>query len=92
MNLRDDGSYNNALPLNKLVDHVDYIVERIGIDHVGFGSDFDGADVPDEMGNVTGLQKLIQTLRERGYGEAALEKITYRNWLRVLAKTWKEDL
>jgi len=56
---------------------------------VGIGSDFDGTLIAKEIGDVTGLPKLIDVLRERGFNEEELQKIAYKNWLRVLAKTWK---
>ncbi|MEP6988564.1 MAG: membrane dipeptidase, partial [Chloroflexota bacterium] len=64
-------------------------VNRVGIDHVAFGSDFDGADMPDDLSDVRGLPKLLDTLRSVGYDETSLEKITYKNWLRVIKATWK---
>ena len=60
----------------------------MGIDHVAFGSDFDGAVVPAELGGAAGLPKLVAALADRGYDEEALAKLTHRNWLRVLAETW----
>jgi membrane dipeptidase len=74
----------------EIVRHIDYIVERIGIDHVAFGSDFDGATIPREIGDVTGLPKLVAAMRAHGYDEQALRKITHENWMRVLGETWKE--
>ncbi|MDP9374427.1 MAG: dipeptidase, partial [Chloroflexota bacterium] len=44
--LREDGHNDADTPLDTLVRHVDYLVERLGIDRVGFGSDFDGATIP----------------------------------------------
>jgi membrane dipeptidase len=87
--LRADGHNDPETPLDVLIDHVDYLVERIGIDRVGFGSDFDGAKVPRELGDVAGLPRLIAALRARGYDTAALRKLAHENWLRVLRKTWK---
>ena len=87
--LRSDG-YNNAdTPIDVMVRHIDYLVEHLGIDHVGFGSDFDGATVPQEIHDVTGLPKLIHALREHGYDDAALHKLAYENWIQVLRKTWR---
>jgi membrane dipeptidase len=60
----------------------------MGIDHVAFGSDFDGAVVPDELGGLAGLPKLVDALRGSGYDEEDVAKITHRNWLRVLGETW----
>jgi membrane dipeptidase len=62
---------------------------QIGIDCVGLGSDFDGTRIPQAIGDVAGLPKLIAALREHGYDEAALRKLAYENWVRVLNKTWK---
>jgi membrane dipeptidase len=60
----------------------------MGIDHVGFGSDFDGAQVPPDLGDAAGLPKLLDALRDAGYDEDALARLAYRNWLRVLEATW----
>jgi membrane dipeptidase len=70
------------------VRHVDYLVERVGIEKVGFGSDFDGARVPKEIGDVSGLPNLLAALRGHGYDEVALKKLAYENWIRVLRETW----
>ncbi len=87
--LREDGMWNEDTPLETLVRHVDYLVEHVGIERVGFGSDFDGAKIPQAMGDVTGLPKLLNALRQQGYGDEDLKKIAYQNWLRVLGKTFK---
>ena len=89
-NLRADAANDANTPLDVIVQHLDYLVEHVGIDGVGFGSDFDGGiTVPHELGDVSGLPRLIAALRARGYDEAALRKITHENWLRVLGKTWR---
>jgi membrane dipeptidase len=87
--LREDGHDDEDTPLETVARHVDYLVERVGEDRVGFGSDFDGAKVPREIGDASGLPKLLEVLRGRGYDEAALEKLAHRNWLRVLGATWR---
>lgn len=87
--LREDGGRGTDIPLETMVRHVDYMVKRVGIDRVGFGSDFDGTSVPDAIGDVTGVQNLITALRDAGYDDEALRKIGHQNWLRVLRKTWK---
>jgi len=87
--LREDGRQAPAeTPISAIVRHVDYLAERMGIDHVAFGSDFDGAVVPDELGGIAGFPKLVGALREAGYDDDAVAKITHRNWLRVLRETW----
>ena len=83
--IRADGQRDaESMPLADLVRHFDHVVERIGIDHVALGSDFDGALMAAELADVTRLPSLMQALRERGYDESSLEKIAYRNWFRVL--------
>lgn len=72
-----------------IVRHVEYLVEHLGIEHVGFGSDFDGARIPADLGDVTGLPKILTALRDRGFGDDDLKKLTHQNWLRLLRATWK---
>ncbi|HXZ05193.1 MAG TPA: dipeptidase [Ktedonobacteraceae bacterium] len=87
--LRDDGWNDADTPLEVMIRHIDYLVERLGIDCVGFGSDFDGATIPQEIGDASGLPNLVNALRESGYDDRALRKLAYENWVRVLSKTWK---
>lgn len=87
--LRTDGAHNANTPLEVLVRHIDYLVARLGIDGVAFGTDFDGTTIPTEIGDATGMPKMINALREHGYDDAALHKLGHENWLRVLARTWK---
>jgi membrane dipeptidase len=88
--LRSDGSLEEDAPLTDLVRHLDYIAQRIGVDHVALGSDFDGATIPKEMGDVTGLPRLMAILREHGFDDAALRKLAHENWIRVLRDTWND--
>ncbi|MBS1181398.1 MAG: Microsomal dipeptidase [Proteobacteria bacterium] len=88
--LRPDGQENAATPLTDMVRHVDHLVEHLGIDGVGLGSDYDGATIPAEIGDAAGQQALVGALRQAGYGEADLIKLCRDNWLRVLAQTWRE--
>jgi membrane dipeptidase len=86
--LRADGRrVPDETGLDEIVRHVAYLAERMGVDHVAFGSDFEGAIMPGELGGVAGLPKLVEALRARFDGDA-VEKITHRNWLRVLDATW----
>lgn len=87
--LREDGRRDADTPIAMMVGQLDYLVERLGIDRVGFGSDFDGTTIPNEIGDVAGLPKLVDALAHHGYDEPALRKLTHENWLRVLRKTWR---
>jgi membrane dipeptidase len=86
--LRPDGRANADTELAAMVDHVDYLVERLGVTRVGFGSDFDGATVPRPIGDVAGLPALVAALRARGYDEATIRQLGTENWVRVLRATW----
>jgi membrane dipeptidase len=87
--LRADGGRSSDTPIATMVEHIDYLVERVGVERVGLGSDFDGATIPREIGDAAGLPRLVDALRAAGYDEASLRKLAHENWLRVLRKTWK---
>ncbi len=86
--LRRDGGRDANTPLATMVDHVAYMVERMGIDHVAMGSDFDGATMPADLGDAAGLPKLVRALEERGFTGEDLRKLLHGNWVRVLRETW----
>lgn len=88
--LRPDARDDADTPLSDMVRHVDYMVERMGIDCVALGSDFDGATVPAEIADAAGNQNLVAALKAAGYADDELAKICRENWLRVLAKAWHE--
>jgi membrane dipeptidase len=75
----------NPTTIEKVVDHIDHIVELAGINSVGFGSDFDGVDgnLPTGLEDVSKYPELIYTLLKRGYSEEDIEKICSGNFLRV---------
>lgn len=86
--LREDGRSDLETSVSEIVRHVDYMVERMGIDHVALGSDFDGATMPHDLRDAAGLPKLVTALRAAGYDDDALTKIAHGNWVRVLRTTW----
>jgi membrane dipeptidase len=86
--LNADGSDDPATPIARIVDHFTYLIEKIGVDHVGFGADMDGARIPVEVGDVAGLPRILDALRAAGYDEPTLTKLGHQNWLRVLGDTW----
>jgi membrane dipeptidase len=87
--LRADGRADGDTPAELVIDHLEYMLERVGEDGVGFGSDFDGARVPAGIGNAAGLQHLVEIMRARDYGERLIAKVCSGNWLRVLERTWE---
>ncbi len=86
--LRADGQMGADMPIETMLRHLDYMMGILGEDRVGLGSDYDGATVPQDVTTVADLPVLVQAMRDHGYGEALIEKLCYRNWLRVLADTW----
>ncbi len=86
--IRTDGRRNPDTPLEKMVDHIRYIADRIGVDHVALGSDFDGALISNEIKDAAGLPRLIEALKKSGFDDDDLKKIAYENWFRVLEDTW----
>lgn len=89
--LREDGQVNTQTPLSDMVRHIDYLVDKVGIDGVGLGSDYDGGPIPDAIADASGTQNLVTALRDAGYSEEDLAKICRDNWLRVLRSAWHES-
>lgn len=72
-------------PLSLLIDHIDYIVKLIGVNHVGLGSDFDGIEsLPQGLEGVQDMPAITQALRQRGYSKKDIKKILGGNFLRLL--------
>lgn len=86
--LRSDGRANADTPLADLVRHADHLIAQVGEDHVGLGSDFDGGLIPRDLGDVTGLPRLVEAFRTAGYDDALIKKICFDNWVGLLGRTW----
>jgi membrane dipeptidase len=69
----------------KIVEHIDHAVRIAGADHVGIGSDFDGAFMPAGMEDASKFPRPTEGLLKRGYGEAGIRKILGLNTIRVMA-------
>ena len=82
--LRSDGRRATDCGLDPMLRQIDYLIERLGEDHVGFGSDFDGCPVPAAIGDVTGLPRLIRALQGHGLDKVILDKLSYGNWVSCL--------
>ena len=86
--LSPEGSRDGALPLEVMLRHTDHLLGILGEDGVALGSDFDGAGIPDAIGDVRGVQVLLQAMLDHGYGRELVGKIALDNWLSVLERTW----
>ena len=67
-----------------IVAHIDHAVKLVGADHVGLGSDFDGANMPEGMEDCTKLPKITEALMRKGYSDSDIRKILGENTLRVM--------
>jgi membrane dipeptidase len=77
-------------PLSALIDHIDYIVQLIGANHVGLGSDFDGIDsAPQQLDGVQDFPKITEALLQRGYTKKDVRKILGGNFLRLFRENCK---
>ena len=86
--LREDGRWRTDTPLDIMVRHFDHMIKVAGEDCVALGSDFDGARIPQAIGDAAGLPNLIGAMRDKGYSEKLIAKIAHENWLGVLERTW----
>ncbi|MFN5331147.1 MAG: dipeptidase [Bacteroidota bacterium] len=82
-----------GVTLATVLDHMDHICQLAGnADHIGIGSDLDGAfgkeQCPADLESIADLQKIPDLLRVRGYSEEDVQKAMHGNWLRFLKKAW----
>jgi membrane dipeptidase len=70
----------------KIIEHIDHAVKVAGVDHVGLGSDFDGANMPYGMEDASKLPKITDALLQKGYSEGDVRKILGENTLRVMTE------
>jgi len=86
--LREDGRRDADTPLARLTEHVRYVADLVGVDHVALGSDWDGATMPDAVKTARDLPALIDALRQ-DFTEDELARIAHGNWRRVLSAAWQ---
>ena len=85
--LNEDGSDTQGRGLEVMVKHVQHMARQMGVEHIGLGSDFDGADIPEEIGDVCGVGRLLEALSQAGFSDSDVEAIAYKNWFRVMRDT-----
>jgi len=88
--LRPDGHMDADTGLDVMIRHLDAMLERLGEHGVALGSDYDGAVVPEAIGDVSLLPRLIEAMQAHGYGDDLIRRIAVENWLDVLGRTWKD--
>jgi membrane dipeptidase len=87
--LRPDMKGSDDTPLDVIVSHFDYIVNLVGDEHVSFGTDFDGTDIPSVVKDAAGLPVVLRALKQRGYSDDRMERICNGNFLRVAGAAWR---
>jgi membrane dipeptidase len=87
--LRPDFANDPETPLQQIVAHVRHIADRAGVEHVAFGSDFDGATIPDALGDIAGYPRLLEALAADGFTPTEIRAIAWDNWRRVLDAWWR---
>jgi membrane dipeptidase len=87
--LRPDFADDEDTPIELIARHAAYVAERIGVDHVGLGSDFDGATMPAAVGDIAGMPRVIDALVAKGFNTEEIDAIAWGNWRRVLGAWWK---
>lgn len=87
MFLRPDGRAKPQGGLDHAIQHLSHMIELAGEDHVGLGSDFDGAPMPENLSNAGELQNLVKAMRNHQFGEKLIAKITHENWLAFIEKS-----
>jgi membrane dipeptidase len=87
--IRPDFADDPDTPISLIVDHARHVADRIGVDHLALGSDFDGATIPAALGDVAGLPRLLDALRDAGFTDEELGRIGWHNWRRVLDAWWR---
>jgi membrane dipeptidase len=86
---RADADWNADTPIDTVIGHIEYVAERIGVEHVALGSDFDGCQPPPALDDASKVPSLLDALAARGWTDDDLRALGHRNWLRVLADTWR---
>lgn len=86
--LRPDFADNPDTPVQLIARHAAYVAERIGVEHVALGSDFDGATIPAGIGDAAGMPRVLEALADVGFTASEIEAIAWENWRRVLGAWW----
>jgi membrane dipeptidase len=86
--LRPDFADDPNTELALIVEHASYVAQRVGIEHVGLGSDFDGATIVRALSDTGGLPALLEEFARAGFSAAEVEALAWGNWRRVLAQWW----
>tara|TARA_Y100000589_G_scaffold328466_1_gene372628 strand:+ start:571 stop:1593 length:1023 start_codon:yes stop_codon:yes gene_type:complete len=84
--LRSDGRKDPATEIELVIRQLAYLIERMGEDHVGLGSDFDGAVLPNDLSDCSQLPVLLKALQTHGFGNKLILKLCWDNWYQQIKR------
>ncbi|EPX84952.1 dipeptidase [Salipiger mucosus] len=87
--LNPEGTADPGTSWEVMLRHLDYLLEHAGEAHVGLGSDFDGCVLPERIGDVTGVPRLLEAMAAHGYDAALIARLARENWLGCLERVWR---
>jgi len=82
--LRPDGQKNPDMPVEVIIRHLDHLLTHLGENGVALGSDFDGAEMANDLNTAANLPVLVAAMRQAGYGEALITRICHQNWIDMI--------
>lgn len=88
--LRADFADDPDTPLDLIAEHARYVADRIGFARVALGSDFDGATIPDSLGDASRMPRLLAALSDAGFADEEVRAVAWENWRRVLGACWAD--
>ncbi len=87
--LRPDMQRDADVPIDLILEHIDHVVQTVGDEHVGFGTDFDGAVMPKSVSDATKMPEVVQAMHTQlGYSDERVARVCHGNFERVLRAAW----
>jgi membrane dipeptidase len=87
--LRPDFADDADTPIELIAEHARYVADRVGVEHVALGSDFDGATIPAALGDAAGIPRLLESFAHAGFTTEEMRAIAWGNWRRAFGAWWK---
>jgi len=84
--LRPDGQKNPDMPVEVIIQHLDYLITRLGENGIALGSDFDGTEMPTDLSSAKELPHLVNAMEKAGFGKELIHRICFQNWIDMIAK------
>lgn len=85
--LNKNGDMDEDASLDLMLEHIEYMLSKLGEDGVALGSDFDGAPMPSQVRSTADLPNLVNRFKQAGYGAELIDKICYKNWISFMRRS-----